>query len=153
MLAALVPLELSAIPSMLSGAGQTTDRHRSARRLTLCPGVDVVLDLWRTDPDVFRPRPIPPQGWKALAACRGLGDELFFRGSTVGPQTRRRSLHEARTLCTNCPVIRKCLVQAFSVPEHFGVWGGTSARQRESMLEQIEAGQLTVSEAVDACLP
>lgn len=151
MFAALVAAPRPAAP-LFGPAQPAGDQLRGARRLVLCPGVEVVLDLWKSDPDVFRPKRFPAPRWHARALCRGMGDELFFRGSTTGPQVPRRSLHEARALCVRCPAIRDCLAHALAHPEPFGVWGGTSGRQRKGLLRDIEAGLLTVGEAVEQCL-
>lgn len=152
MLAALVAFDPPARPSLLAAAAPAGEQLRGARRLRLCAGVEVVLDLWKSDPDVFRPKRFPFPRWHAQARCLGVGDELFFRGSTTGPQSPRRSLHEARALCMRCPVRHACLTHAFEEPEMFGVWGGVSARQRKALIPLIESGVLTVQEAVTRCL-
>lgn len=61
--------------------------------------------------------------WMADAACKGK-TELFFieRG---GDTTA------AKALCRGCPVSAECLVLANARREGFGIWGGTSARERQ----------------------
>jgi hypothetical protein len=52
------------------------------------------------------------------------GDEAFIRSSNK----------EAKAVCQTCPVIQKCLDYAMSAQEADGVWGGTTARERESLI-------------------
>jgi WhiB family redox-sensing transcriptional regulator len=40
---------------------------------------------------------------------------------------------EARKVCASCPVTARCLEHAMSVPELFGVWAGTTERERQAM--------------------
>jgi WhiB family transcriptional regulator, redox-sensing transcriptional regulator len=56
------------------------------------------------------------------ATCRGLDSELFYAESGA-------AIMKAKTLCASCPVREKCLEWAIK-REEFGVWGGTTARER-----------------------
>lgn len=64
--------------------------------------------------------------WYELAECRGAPQELFFpeRGESTKP---------AKEMCTRCPVSVECLAWALDHREKFGVWGGTSERERRRM--------------------
>jgi len=64
--------------------------------------------------------------WHANAACLGEDVEVFFphRGEDVS---------EAKRICEGCPVRTECLAFALDTGQHFGVWGGTSERQRRRM--------------------
>ena len=59
------------------------------------------------------------------ASCRGLDPELFYAESGA-------AIMRAKTLCSQCPVREKCLEWAIK-REEFGVWGGTTARERASL--------------------
>lgn len=58
--------------------------------------------------------------WHRLAACRGVGREVFFppRGGSLAP---------ARALCNGCPVAAEC---AAAGGAQEGVWGGATPRER-----------------------
>lgn len=62
--------------------------------------------------------------WHQEAACRGADPDLFFpeRGQSVAP---------ARELCDRCPVRAECL--DVGLGERFGIWGGTSERERRHL--------------------
>ena len=64
--------------------------------------------------------------WQRRAKCRGVGVALFF------PE-RGESPAKAKALCDECPVRAECLDYALGRPEKFGVWGGTSDRQRRRL--------------------
>ncbi|MFF3062140.1 WhiB family transcriptional regulator [Streptomyces sp. NPDC057909] len=61
--------------------------------------------------------------WHQHAACTGVDTELFF------PATRGQAEH-ARTICASCPVTEPCRAHAETMPEAYGVWGGTTPRER-----------------------
>lgn len=65
--------------------------------------------------------------WQLQAACLGVDPELFFpaRGESAGP---------AKAVCATCAVKNTCLDYALTNRETFGVWGGTSVRDRERIL-------------------
>ena len=59
------------------------------------------------------------------AACRGLDPELFYAEGAA-------AIARAKALCGVCPVQEACLEWAVK-REEFGVWGGTTARERSGM--------------------
>lgn len=70
-------------------------------------------------------------GWQQDAACLGMNPELFFpgRGDTG-------TLNEAKRVCRECPVQEQCLEYSFRHHELWGVWGGTSERERRRLRRQ-----------------
>lgn len=76
--------------------------------------------------------PVSPEGeswswltapaWWDDAACRGVGPSLFF-------PFRGEPTEEAKKVCAGCAARSECLDEGVSGRE-FGVWGGTSERQR-----------------------
>lgn len=61
--------------------------------------------------------------WHEQAACRNTSVELFFSDDPA-------DVRAALRLCRACPVQEPCRQQAMSDREHFGVWGGTTERER-----------------------
>jgi WhiB family transcriptional regulator, redox-sensing transcriptional regulator len=61
--------------------------------------------------------------WFQRAACIGCDPDLFFpeRGEHTRP---------AKEVCRGCPVREECLEFALATVEKFGIWGGTSERER-----------------------
>lgn len=82
------------------------------------------------------------------AACRGLGADLFF------PE-RGEPSEQIKAVCDGCPIKDACLEFALANDEEFGVWGGTSARERKRMrrhagmrrLRPINHGSLSGAQA------
>mgnify|MGYP001250654885 FL=1 len=64
--------------------------------------------------------------WSNRAMCKNLETEVFFpsRGEAVTP---------IKIICKSCPVVKPCLEYAMKSGEKFGIWGGTSERDRRKM--------------------
>ncbi len=58
-----------------------------------------------------------PPHWHRAAACRNVGDEVFFVG-------RGRSSKEAKSLCAVCPAIADCSEWALGQRHLQGIWAG-----------------------------
>jgi WhiB family transcriptional regulator, redox-sensing transcriptional regulator len=64
--------------------------------------------------------------WRVAARCRTADAEGLF---VTGAQQR-----EAREFCFACPVRTECLAHALDQRIEFGVWGGTTERERRALL-------------------
>lgn len=64
--------------------------------------------------------------WAVFAACKEEKSMKFF------PQNREEE-REALAICSICPVVEDCLQHALESNERFGVWGGTTERQRRKL--------------------
>ena len=64
--------------------------------------------------------------WAAYAACAGHEGMIFF------PQNKREEA-SALAICASCPVVDDCLDHALDTNERFGVWGGTTEKQRRQL--------------------
>lgn len=66
--------------------------------------------------------------WMNEAACRNEPPDIFFpeRGETLAP---------ARAICANCPSFDPCYERGLR--EKFGVWAGTSERERRRIRRQL----------------
>lgn len=73
--------------------------------------------------DAFSPQRVPSELVGALCALEG-GPELFFDDSDAEP---------ARAICRRCPLAAACLDYALQ-NEEYGVWGGTTPQERQSLL-------------------
>lgn len=91
--------------------------------------------------------------WHLEAQCSGFEPEIFFGTDDlyVRPSLSRAALALAQSICEACPVRRDCLISALSVPEQYGVWGGTSGRQRDTMQAAIAKG-MGLEDVVDEYL-
>ena len=68
------------------------------------------------------------RSFMAAGRCVGLDPDLFHpaRGD-MG------TIAEAKAVCAGCPVREACLDYALANSEHFGVWGGTTERERRRL--------------------
>lgn len=68
--------------------------------------------------------------WQEEAACRKVSVDLFFGPEQETPTQRRERESAAARVCGACPVKDPCRSHALSLPEAYGVWGGTSEDER-----------------------
>jgi WhiB family transcriptional regulator, redox-sensing transcriptional regulator len=66
------------------------------------------------------------EGWRSKALCSRHDPETFF------PAPRETS-DPAVALCRSCEVRGACLAWALDTGDCYGVWGGTTARERRAM--------------------
>lgn len=69
-------------------------------------------------------RPVLDEDWRDQAACRGMDTNLFF------PERGHNATDEVKAACASCPVAQQCLDYAMALGDRFGIWGGTSDKQR-----------------------
>jgi hypothetical protein len=76
--------------------------------------------------------------WQAQAACAapGTNADAFFAS-----ERESDLVAEARATCNRCPVRAKCLTSAYTEGEEWGVWGGTTYRERRRFLRNAD-GQI-----------
>ena len=73
----------------------------------------------------------PMSGWARDARCRGTDPEaLFVQGAAQ---------HQAKKICSSCPVRVQCLADALDNRTEFGVWGGMTERERRALLRRNPA--------------
>jgi WhiB family redox-sensing transcriptional regulator len=93
------------------------------------------------DPDTdLAPRQYPHPEWHTAAACTDLPDTLFFGSENEWPTIRPIELARVRAVCHSCPVRWACLTWALTKGEEYGVWAGTTGRDRARLQKRIAAG-------------
>ena len=72
-------------------------------------------------------------GRPAEASCRGMGPGFFFPTNSV-------AFARAERVCARCPAAAQCLAAALEDPSLHGIWGGTSARERQYLRSEEGLG-------------
>ncbi|ABG92362.1 possible transcriptional regulator, WhiB family protein [Rhodococcus jostii RHA1] len=72
--------------------------------------------------------------WRLAATCRIVSPALFFHPTNERGPKRQKRIHEAKKICSQCPVQRPCRDYALAVREPFGIWGGMSEEDRDRIL-------------------
>jgi WhiB family transcriptional regulator, redox-sensing transcriptional regulator len=72
---------------------------------------------------------LQPLDWQTQARCSEVDPEIFF------PE-RGGSSKAARSVCAQCDVRMECLEYALNNKEQFGIWGGTSERERRRLRKE-----------------
>lgn len=87
------------------------------------------MTAMETDPilDLFSAPLLEEKPWATFAAC------LETPGMTFFPQTKAEA-RAAIAICEVCPVREDCLDHALATNERFGVWGGTTEKERRLLL-------------------
>jgi WhiB family redox-sensing transcriptional regulator len=67
------------------------------------------------------------------AACRGDHVDRYFNDEGERGPTKRARDESAKAVCAGCPVKAVCLNWALTVGEAYGVWGGTTPSERDSL--------------------
>ena len=67
--------------------------------------------------------------WRSSAACLSADPDLFFPISSIGPAERQ--IARAKVICAGCPVRIQCLDFALTHDQTHGIWGGTTAEDRQ----------------------
>lgn len=68
------------------------------------------------------------EGWAARGACTDLDPDGFF--------VQGADQQLVKVTCKKCPVRTECLADALDNRVEFGVWGGTTERERRRILRQ-----------------
>lgn len=78
-----------------------------------------------------------PAYWRDRAACRDIDPDLFFPVATGGSSLAQEA--RALAVCRTCTVRAPCLRFAMDTRED-GVWGGTTAAERNDALRNLTRG-------------
>jgi WhiB family redox-sensing transcriptional regulator len=63
------------------------------------------------------------RGWRAAALCAATDDpDLWFPAGLTAPY--HAQIHQAKTTCLRCPVLRECREWALTHGTDDGIWGG-----------------------------
>ncbi|MHB1762639.1 MAG: WhiB family transcriptional regulator [Acidimicrobiales bacterium] len=86
--------------------------------------------------------------WADQGRCKGLDPDMFFPTRGADGAT----IAAAKAVCAECPVRSECLAWALR-HEKFGIWGGTSEKERRALRRQlgIRVDNLARDERHDAC--
>ncbi len=68
--------------------------------------------------------------WQERALCSQTDPEAFF------PE-KGGSVTEAKRICRLCEVEAECLEYALANNERFGIWGGTTERERRRLKRRV----------------
>lgn len=71
--------------------------------------------------------------WQEEAACRPIGNAVFFGDDGESELERQAREHQAKAICATCPVLEPCLEFALETNQKYGVWGGLNDKERASL--------------------
>ncbi|HVQ88821.1 MAG TPA: WhiB family transcriptional regulator [Actinomycetes bacterium] len=71
--------------------------------------------------------------WQFAGACRRSDPAMFFHPEGERGPSRAARDAAAQAICASCPVLKECADHALRVREPYGVWGGLTEDDRESI--------------------
>jgi WhiB family redox-sensing transcriptional regulator len=88
--------------------------------------------------------------WRSAGACLSADPDLFFPISTTGPA--QEQIARAKMICAGCAVRQECLEFAVTHDPLYGIWGGTTAedRQRERRRKRRRAAAAAARRSIAA---
>jgi WhiB family transcriptional regulator, redox-sensing transcriptional regulator len=72
--------------------------------------------------------------WQVQGACRGMDSAFFFHPEGERGPARASREARAKQICRRCPVLDQCRRHALAVHEPYGVWGGLSESERDTII-------------------
>lgn len=79
--------------------------------------------------------------WRDNAHCRGADPNIFVPNEGRGANGGRNTYTVARSFCAECLVRAECLQFALEMNMEFGMFGGTTPRERRKMRRKIDVAQ------------
>lgn len=79
-------------------------------------------------------------------------DTTFFGASDpdTRPQYTLTDIRNARRICVGCPVRRQCLRYTLTHADEYGVFAGSTKKNRIGILRRVRSGVTTMEEEIDA---
>lgn len=97
---------------------------------------------WEISSDSVQIVPLT-KNWRDRAKCYGRETDWFY-------PNRGANTAEVKEFCQECEVINECFTVAIFDLEKFGIWGGTSERERRKFRKEISLqGHKFVTEDTD----
>jgi WhiB family redox-sensing transcriptional regulator len=72
--------------------------------------------------------------WQLSARCRGADPSMFFYSDGERGLRRRQRERTANQLCAQYPVVMQCRNYSLTFQEPFGIWGGLTEVERDSIV-------------------
>jgi hypothetical protein len=71
--------------------------------------------------------------WRDNALCKEVGVDIFFADTEAGTKTQANKNKTAKEMCSKCKVQSACLSYALDNEINYGIWGGFTGRERNSI--------------------
>lgn len=78
------------------------------------------------------------EAWREHAACKGVDPNVFVPNEGRG-MTGRNTYSVARDFCNRCSVVNECLMFALVENMEFGMFGGTTPRERRGLKHKVRS--------------
>ncbi|KAA2264969.1 WhiB family transcriptional regulator [Solihabitans fulvus] len=87
--------------------------------------------------------------WQLRGACRGTDSAVFYDPEGERGIARARRAAKAKAICRVCPVLEQCRRHALETQEPYGIWGGLTPVERDSILSVAQRHRPAPAEQPD----
>ena len=88
--------------------------------------------------------------WQESGACRTANPSLFYGPENESSNQRRFRETAAKAICSHCPVRTLCRAYALQTGELYGIWGGTTERERQARQGSLNSVETRASRSAAA---
>jgi WhiB family redox-sensing transcriptional regulator len=91
---------------------------------------DAIVSRYRTSTPSL-PSPLADHwSWQLDASCRFADTAIFYPPNESRGEIREMIETRAKAVCRECPVRKQCRDHALEAGEPYGIWGGTTPKER-----------------------
>lgn len=92
--------------------------------------IDAILSRYRTQYPTLPPPQTEHWDWQTAARCRESDPSIFYPPNDSRGREREELEFRAKAICRTRPVRLRCRDHALETNEPYGVWGGTTTKER-----------------------
>lgn len=79
--------------------------------------------------------------WQVNGACRDMDSNLFYYEDQERGPAKEARIAKAKAVCQGCSVKTECLEFALEINERYGIWGGLTEEERQSVKRRRQRQQ------------
>jgi len=82
--------------------------------------------------------------WQAQGACRDMDSNMFYYEDQERGPCKEQRIAKAKAICETCKVKTECLEFAIQINERYGIWGGTTEEERQSIKRRRQRNKTNI---------
>lgn len=79
--------------------------------------------------------------WQTQGACRDMDSNMFYYEDQERGPAKEKRIADAKAICAGCVVKEECLEFALTINERYGIWGGLTEEERQSVKRRRQRQQ------------
>lgn len=82
--------------------------------------------------------------WQSLSACKNMDTSIFFYEDNERGEVKEERIAKAKGICNGCSVRQQCLEFALQIKENYGIWGGLTPEERQTIKRRRQRSKSTI---------